>query len=91
MTSANGHYHRMAASIFTFIYCCRCLSAQPPEDILQSISKHFRAYEWARGPGQACRLLNQMHLPRMALQPLLDPQTVGPCNQALGPTFLQEH
>ena len=34
---------------------------------LQEIAKHFQADEWAKVPGQACRLLRMMHLPCMDL------------------------
>ena len=38
-----------------------------PQEILQAISSHIRAHEWAQGPAQSCRLLSRMDLPRVAL------------------------
>lgn len=41
-----------------------------PLEVLQTISRRLSAVEWARGPAQTCRLLSDMHLPRIALDPL---------------------
>lgn len=38
-----------------------------PQEILQAISSHIRAHEWAQGPAQSCRLLSRMDLPCVAL------------------------
>ena len=37
------------------------------EDILQLISVHLKADEWARGASQACRRLYRMHLPCISM------------------------
>ena len=38
-----------------------------PLEVLQAISSHIRAHEWAQGPAQSCRLLSRMDLPHVAL------------------------
>ncbi len=56
---------------------------QLPVAMLQQVSKHFQAQEWAQGPSQTCSLLNHMQLPRIILEPLLprtDPSIVSFCS-----------
>ena len=72
------------------IYCAARSLVRLPMEILQRISKHFTAQEWARGPSQACSLLYHMGLPHIVLKPLLpllNPSIVRP----LTPHLLIRH
>ena len=72
------------------IYCAARNLVRLPVEILQRISKHFTAQEWARGPSQTCSLLYNMGLPHIVLKPLLpllNPSTVRP----LTPLLLRRH
>jgi len=54
------------------LYCCLVAGVNLldlPVEILQSISAHFKAEEWARGASQACRQFNNMHLPHIFVRP----------------------
>ena len=57
-----------------------------PEELLQLVSKHFEADEWAQGPAQACRLLNRMHLPRIELYEPVSSSAVL-CSSQLSPIY----
>lgn len=43
-----------------------------PSEILQLISTHLYASEWARGPCLACRLLRDLELPNLSVYPATD-------------------
>ena len=54
------HSHRLI--------CAGATLLDLPEEILQTIAKHFDADEWARGPSMTCPRLYKMPLTRLALR-----------------------
>ncbi len=64
------------------MYCADINIVHLPLEVFQRISKYLTAQEWAKGPSQTCKFLNNMRLPSLVLkhiQTMLDSSTVSLC------------